>query len=281
VKARGAQAPNQRWWTDHPMEYDWRRTSLYEPGTREWFREIDQRFLDAAYFAKGRDGRPFSRFMKRELVENRDVLEIGCGMGTHAALLTELGGRLTAIDLTEPAVQMTKRRFEIFRLAGRIEQGDAEALPFEADSFDTVWSWGVLHHSSSFERCIAEVGRVLRPDGACVLMVYHRRSLFYYVHCGLVRGVFLGQLRNKSLGQIYHENIDGFYARLFTRAELKKLLEPLFQDISLTVAGEKGDLLPIPASRLKHRLKAVIPDHVARVALSRVGFLLIAEARRR
>ena len=98
-------------------------------------------------------------------------------MGTHAALLARAGARLTAIDLTETAVEMTRRRFKIFGLAGEIGRADAENLPFRNATFDLVWSWGVIHHSSSMERCILEITRVLRDRGRLFLMVYYRPSL--------------------------------------------------------------------------------------------------------
>jgi SAM-dependent methyltransferase len=168
------------------MTYDWEDTLELEPGTREWYAEIDRRFLDSAYYAGGADGTPFGRFLRRRDVSGKAVLEVGCGMGTHAAMIAQAGARLTAIDITERAVESTRRRFELFGLSGRIRRGDAEDLPFEDDTFDMVWSWGVIHHSRSTERCLREITRVLRPGGRVVFMVYYRPSFVYYLHCGFI-----------------------------------------------------------------------------------------------
>ena len=46
-------------------------------------------------------------------------------------------------------------------------------------------------------------------------MVYYRPGLVYYIHCGLIRGILLGQLSSKSLHEIYEDSTDGFYARVF------------------------------------------------------------------
>lgn len=124
------QKANQEWWNEHPMTYDWHRTLNLIPGSRGWFEEIDRRFLSSAYYAQSPHGTPFGRFLRPETVNGKDVLEVGCGMGTHAALLAKAGARLTAIDISERAVEMTRRRFEIFKLPGYIEQADAEKLPF-------------------------------------------------------------------------------------------------------------------------------------------------------
>ncbi len=276
-----AQSLNKAWWTENPMSYDWHGTIKSEPGTAPWFEEVDRRFLSAAYFAVGSEGAPFGRYLRPGLTEGKSVLEIGCGMGTHAALLAHAGAKLTAIDLSQPAVEMTRRRLELSGLVGRVEQADAERLPFPDALFDTVWSWGVLHHSRSFERCIDEVSRVLRPGGRLLLMVYHRRSLFYYLHQCFVRGLLLGQFRHSSLEQIYRRNVDGAYARMFTTAELRGLLAERQLDATTEVVGAKAELFPIPASRLKERLITSTPDALASAVLGRFGFFLVADAVRR
>lgn len=259
------------------MAYDWRESISSPAYTREWFEEVDRRFFDAAYFARGPQGEPFGQYLRPQMVERRAVLEIGCGMGSHAALVARRGANLTAIDITKPAVEATRRRFELFGLTANILQADAEELPFPDNSFDVVWSWGVLHHSASFERCLSQVNRVLRPGGNLLLMVYHRRSIFFVGHCGLIRGVLLGQLLRRSLQDIYSQNSDGAYARLFSKSELRGLLDRDYKPLAISVVGQKNDLLPIPGSRLKARLERALPDQVASPLLERWGFFLVAE----
>lgn len=275
------QTRNWEWWEENPMTYDWEKTLHFSPGSREWFDEIDRRFLSASYFAKDGAGRPFGRFLRDELVGGKDVLEIGCGMGTHATLLARAGANLTAVDLTERAVQTTRRRFELFGLKGKIDRADAERLPFPDASFDFVWSWGVIHHSSKMEDCLSEIARVLRPGGRLMLMVYYRPSLVYYFHCGLIRGVLLGQFFRKSLQKIYEDSSDGFYARVFNRTELRSLLSGAFTGIELNVVGLKAELFPIPRTRFKEMLERVTPDWLASAVLSRWGAMIVAEAIRK
>jgi ubiquinone/menaquinone biosynthesis C-methylase UbiE len=277
----GEQQANQNWWQQNPMTYDWEGTLAPEPLSREWFDEVDRRFLDSAYYAKGADGSPFGRFLRAEDVAGREVLEVGCGMGTHASMLSRAGARLTAIDLTERAVETTRRRFKVFDLAGGIERGDAERLRFPNDSFDMVWSWGVIHHSGSTEKCLSEIGRVLRPGGRLFLMVYYRPSLVYYVHNGLIRGVLMGQLFRRSLQQIYTAASDGFYARVFTKGELRSLLSPAYDQIKTSIVGLKGELFPIPRWSFKERLEALTPDRLAAAILGRWGSMIVVEAVKR
>jgi ubiquinone/menaquinone biosynthesis C-methylase UbiE len=263
------------------MTYDWEATLDLQPGSREWFDEVDRRFLSSAYFAHGSTGLPFGRFLHPEFIADKDVLEIGCGMGTHASLLARSGARFTTIDLTERAVETKRRRFELFGLSGRIERADAEDLPFADASFDFVWSWGVIHHSSRFERCLAEAARVLRPGGRLMLMVYYRPSIVYYLNCGLIRGVLLGQLLRKSLHQIYVDSSDGFYAHVFNRHELESLLSASFSQIELNVVGLKAELFPIPRTRFKEALEGLTSDWLASAILGRWGSMIVAEAKRK
>ena len=281
MELSAAQTKNWEWWEKNPMTYDWENTLQITAGTREWFEEIDRRFFSSAYFADGPNGEPFGRFLQRDLVDGKEVLEVGCGMGSHAALLARNGARLTAIDLTERAVDVTRHRFALFGLEGKIERADAELLPFADQSFDFVWSWGVIHHSSRFESCLSEIARVLRPGGRLMLMVYYRPSLSYYLNCGLIRGVLMGQLFRKSLQKIYEESSDGFYARVFNRRELKQLLSSSFSEIRLSVLGMKAELFPIPRTRFKETLEHATPDRLANMVLGKVGSMIVAEGNRR
>jgi ubiquinone/menaquinone biosynthesis C-methylase UbiE len=276
-----AQLANQEWWDQNPMTYDWQETLQLVPGSLSWFAEIDRRFFSSAYFAQTPGAPLFSRFMRPELVLDKSVLEVGCGMGAHAAMLARAGAKLTAIDLTETAVEMTRRRFEVFGLQGRIDRADAETLPFSDSSFDTVWSWGVIHHSSSMEACLAEMTRVLREGGHLLLMVYYRPSLVYYLHCGLIRGILLGQLLRRSLHEIYVQASDGFYARVFNRRELTALLEPSYKNISTRVVGLKAELFPMPRNRCKEKLEQLTPDWLAASILGRWGSMIVVEAVKR
>src|SRR5829696_6983275 len=91
------------------------------------------------------------------------VLEIGIGLGTDFIRFARAGAEATGIDLTEHAVQLVSKRLELEGLQGQVRAADAEALPFQDDSFDRVYSWGVLHHTPNTPRAVDEALRVLRP----------------------------------------------------------------------------------------------------------------------
>ena len=115
------------------------------------------------------------------------VLEIGCGLGTDGAQFAEAGADYTGVDLTEAAVELARTRFELFDLPGTFQTADAENLSFLDESFDLVYSHGVLHHTPETGKAIHEIHRVLRPGGRAVVMLYHRDSYNYRINISLLR----------------------------------------------------------------------------------------------
>lgn len=125
------------------------------------------------------------------------MLEIGCGCGSEAERFARAGAHYTALDLTNAALNITRRRFQLAKLQGRFVQSDAENLPFADGAFNLVYSHGVLHHTPDTPRTIREVHRVLSPGGRAVIMVYYRDSFNYHVNLGMVRRLRAHLLRSE------------------------------------------------------------------------------------
>jgi len=96
------------------------------------------------------------------------ALEIGCGLGKGARILAETMGfkKVFAFDLETRLIRWAIKSLPK-RLVSRISffVGDAQALPFSDASFDAVVNYGIIHHVLDWRRCIAEIGRVLKPGG--------------------------------------------------------------------------------------------------------------------
>ena len=159
------------------------------------------------------------------------VLEIGCGLGTDGAQFAEAGADYTGVDLTEAAVELARRRFELFDLPGTFQTADAENLSFTDESFDLVYSHGVLHHTPETGKAIQEIHRVLRPRGRAVVMLYHRGSYNYRVNISLLRraGAQLLKLETgiKLVNKITGEPLESLreHARLL-KTERESYLKP-------------------------------------------------------
>jgi len=68
-----------------------------------------------------------------------------------------------------------------------LRQGSALDLPFADDSFDMMFSHGVLHHVPENNQAQSEIHRVLHPGGELVIMMYARWSLNYLMSIGVIR----------------------------------------------------------------------------------------------
>lgn len=102
----------------------------------------------------------------------KKVLEVGVGAGTDFLQWVKAGAHAHGVDLTSEAVDHVTARLDAYGLrAEDVRVADCESLPFEDDSFDLVYSWGVIHHTPDTHRALAEIVRVCRPGGTCKVMV--------------------------------------------------------------------------------------------------------------
>ena len=94
------------------------------------------------------------------------VLDLGCGVGRHALLFAEDGFDVEAIDGAAAGLDFASREAASRGLRLNVHQGDADALPFDDQSFDYVLSWNVIFHGTMGDGSrLAEIWRVLKPGG--------------------------------------------------------------------------------------------------------------------
>lgn len=159
--------------TAEDVERAWHDTKLaqvlyhdWEAGTydEKWSISFDQRCIDYARdrFAAvaGMDGWPFGK-----------SLEIGAGTGFFSLNLRQAGvlDEVHVTDISPGMVEVAKRnaRGLGFGIDGRV--ADAEALPYDDETFDLVVGHAVIHHIPDVELAFREMKRVLRPGGRVVL----------------------------------------------------------------------------------------------------------------
>jgi ubiquinone/menaquinone biosynthesis C-methylase UbiE len=278
------QSANRAWWESTPMRYDWREGLTGIPGSEEYFKEVDRRFLSSVRKYLPWKDIPFEQLIPFGELRHKDVLEIGVGQGTHAQLIAPHCGSFTGIDLTAYAAEMTSQRLKLFNVPGRVLEMDAEEMSFPESSFDFIWSWGVIHHSADTRRILYQIHRVLRPGGKCIVMVYHRSWWIYYVMHGLFKGLLQGKLRKQ--GSMHHVSqiaTDGAIARYYTPREWRTATDQLFNLDSIQIYGLKTEVIPLPHGRLKSLVETVVPDALARLITNRLGLgsFLVAEMRKK
>ncbi|MGQ0663082.1 MAG: class I SAM-dependent methyltransferase [Pseudomonadota bacterium] len=143
-------------------------TGGIEPGSLAWCERVEERRYANEPFIHA--VAQFTRY------RGKRVLEIGVGAGTDHLQWARAGARCWGVDLTEAAVEATRRRLALHGLASELQRVDAEGLPFADQFFDLVWSWGVIHHAPHPDRVVAQIHRVLKPGGEFRGMFYKRWS---------------------------------------------------------------------------------------------------------
>lgn len=256
------QDENRAWWQKHPMRYDFEQEKINFPEfSKEFYLEIDHRFFSLVETFMPWKRIPFDALIDFDDLKTKDVLEIGVGCGTVAQLLARHAGSFRGIDITDYAVNCTTERMKRFGIHAEILRMDAEDMQFGENSFDFIWSWGVLHHSANTQEILKGMHRVLRPGGTATTMVYHRNLWNYYVAYGFLRGILQGDLlRTKSLHQTVQNYSDGAMARYYTAREWASLVSEVFKIRKMQVYGTKGQVIPLPGGKMKNRMMALIPD---------------------
>jgi SAM-dependent methyltransferase len=153
------------------------------------------RFVDAEHYA-GSFGFQWNRFAKTQLdsangttlsrdafvqktgwpldeLRGKRVLDAGCGMGRFAEVCADAGADVHAIDLST-AVEAAERNLR-GRASLRFYQADIMNLPFANESFDAIYSIGVLHHTPDTRAAFLRLCRLLRPGGRIAIWVYASR----------------------------------------------------------------------------------------------------------
>jgi len=158
---------------------------------------------------------------------------------------------------------------EINHISPTLLNADGESLPFPDESFDLVYSWGVLHHTSNIDRALLEIHRVLRPHGECRLMLYHRWSLVG-LQCYIRYG--LGRLRPFTpLSRLIAAHVESPGTKAYTLGEVKSLLGK-FSTVEVKPV--------VTAYDLRFGRRRFAPQWMLRLIPDRLGWFLLIRAKK-
>lgn len=238
-------------WAQDPCGAEYDRE--HELGTREFFDSVERyRYSQYAPW--------MPRVMGFDQFRGARLLEIGCGMGTDLLQFARGGARCVGVDLTPRSVEITRHRFALYGAEGAFMLADGEQLPFASDSFDVVYSNGVLHHTPDTAGAIREVHRVLRPGGVAKVMLYHRNSLNYWVEIFLRRGLLGGEfLRGRTTEEIMSRVIEFSdhdarpLVKVYSRKDARALFGQ-FSDVKVEVEQLTKEELRVFRSVVSERL---------------------------
>ncbi|HEV8138248.1 MAG TPA: class I SAM-dependent methyltransferase [Pyrinomonadaceae bacterium] len=267
-------------WQAHPCGT---KFSDAEIGTREFFERIEAHRYEKEWHIPAAANFANTRGLR--------VLEIGCGLGTDGAQFAKAGADYTGVDLTNAAIELARKRFELFGLTGKFQVADAENLNFPDELFDVVYSHGVLHHTPDIDAAVQEIHRVLKPGGRAIVMLYHRGSYNYRIGIRVLRRAGAGLLKTDtgiklinvltgeptealqeraammratngeiSADQLLNESTDGAgnpLARVYSRREAQQLFKE-FSKVELRAYFLNKRFIPIVGNLLPRSIESAL-----------------------
>jgi len=159
----------KEYWDRRPCNI---RHSLQPVGSRLYFDEVEAR----KYFVESH----IPRFAEFERWHGKEVLEIGCGIGTDTISFARRGARVTAVDLSEKSLEVARQRAIVYGLESQVQfySVNAEELArfVPVKPYDLIYSFGVIHHTPLPGQVLEQLRQYARPGTILKIMVYHRYS---------------------------------------------------------------------------------------------------------
>lgn len=200
--------------------------------------------------------------MPIDSLSGKNILEIGSGAGAHSSLFKLLGGQVKSIDITLNRVVSTSYKLDLLDELGPpslVIQADSQSIPFSDNTFDIVYSNGVLHHTFDTNKAIDEAYRVLKPGGQIVIMLYSKSSFLYWVNIFLFKGILLGNIFRKNwIGRVTEwmskekQKKYNPVTKVFTRSELDKMFIS-FENVQIRKSSFQFNQIPLIGNYLRRK----------------------------
>lgn len=155
-------------WENNPL---FSGESKYEVGSKEFFDEHRRVYLDDV-FAKNFSNELFVP----KLNDDAKILDLGCGVGFWTIEMLNRGGykNMYSADLTNMAIETTKKRLDLYGLQSDLSIQNAEVMTYRDNFFDHINCQGVIHHTPNTEKTVEEMARVLKPNSTAYISVYYK-----------------------------------------------------------------------------------------------------------
>jgi 2-polyprenyl-3-methyl-5-hydroxy-6-metoxy-1,4-benzoquinol methylase len=157
----------KKYWNDRPCNLNHSKCDI---GTKEYFDEVERKkhFVEPHIL----EFADFSNW------DGKKVLEIGCGLGTAAVNFIRNGADYYGIELSDKSLELARKRLEVYNLEGSLSVTNAEDnIDFLGiESFDLIYSFGVIHHSPNPKKIVDNALKLLKPGGTFKLMLYAEKS---------------------------------------------------------------------------------------------------------
>lgn len=153
-----------------------------------------------------------------------NVLEVGYGLGSDALLIAKSAKKYTGVDLSEVSYKVTSRRLKLNGIENHnLSIGSSTNLEYVDNTFDFVYSWGVIHHSGDIKKSLKEIYRVLKKGGTSKIMIYNKNSLVVFVYWLLysIKDFNFSRSRSETIAK----NIESPGTLILSKSEIIQLVQ--------------------------------------------------------
>lgn len=154
------------YWNNQPCNIKHGKSKF---GTKEFFNEISER----RYFVEPHI-KNFANFSK---YKNKEILEVGCGIGTDAIEFCKNEAKYTGTDVSNVSIEICQKRMNLFGYQPNLIQTNLHEYNSNwYEKFDLVYSFGVLHHDPNIKKIINNIYKYIKPNGEFKFMLYAKNS---------------------------------------------------------------------------------------------------------
>ena len=108
----------------------------------------------------------------------RRCVDLGGGEGTFAEMVREKGNKVCVVDISQQGVLMAQRK----GLDAQVVDLSQDKYPFETDSMDAVFCLEAIEHLENPQNCLAEISRIIRPNGILIISTPNAEEPNNYPH---------------------------------------------------------------------------------------------------
>lgn len=122
-----------------------------------------------------------------EYLKGKLTLDAGCGHGRIAEIIAEFGALTVGLDIGD-GVEIAKYRIAKYPTAC-IVQGDIMDPPFKNNTFDYIWSNGVIHHTPNTRRAFSQLTKIIKKGGYLDIWVYPKKGILWEISQKSIRAI--------------------------------------------------------------------------------------------
>jgi len=155
----------REYWNKNQFEFQLSKSPF---GTIDYFLDVESYYSKKFGYLK--------KYIDYSALEGKMGLDIGCGVGNSLVEITKAGAIVTGVDISDFAVEMSKKNLEVRNLNAEVIRKDGENLEYKDNSFDFIYVISTISYTPDPQRMVQEIHRMLKEGSEAYLTVYNTNS---------------------------------------------------------------------------------------------------------